>query len=279
MRTRIFNKMTAKEVEAYLARGGNTIFVAVGVIEVHGSIALDAEQIMPEAVALACAEAADGLAMINLPYFFPGGTVVSNGTVQVSIRECIDYLMTLGRSLVAQGFRKIFMVSGHGPARLYIDAFCRDFFQETKVHVCHLGFMHLLMNYGPERTENLKYMDGLAPGCYKMLGQLDCLPIDENAAERETPAEPLAPEVEALNAAMRPLGSVVSMLYGTPEQHVPEIHFRSREELEQIADEGEKYIRAAAAKVDWGKVKHTLDEYQGFVARLQEKYPRLKGRY
>ena len=29
MRTRIFNKMTAQEVEDYLARGGDTMFIAV----------------------------------------------------------------------------------------------------------------------------------------------------------------------------------------------------------------------------------------------------------
>ena len=81
MRTRVFNKMTAKEVEEYLARGGNTIFVAVGVVEVHGAMPIDVEQIFPEGLALAMAEKADGLAMINLPYFFPGGTIVSNATV------------------------------------------------------------------------------------------------------------------------------------------------------------------------------------------------------
>jgi creatinine amidohydrolase len=48
MRTRIFNKMTAKEVEDYLARGGNTIFVGVGVIEVHGAMPIDAETIVPD---------------------------------------------------------------------------------------------------------------------------------------------------------------------------------------------------------------------------------------
>ena len=62
------------------------------------------------------AEQSDGLAMINLPYFFPGGTIISNATVQVTVRDGIDYLMMLSRSLVSQGFKKIFFVSGHGPA-------------------------------------------------------------------------------------------------------------------------------------------------------------------
>ena len=69
MRTRIFNKMTAPEVEDYLARGGDTIFIAIGVVECHGALPIDCETIGPEANAVLLAEKADGLAMINLPYF------------------------------------------------------------------------------------------------------------------------------------------------------------------------------------------------------------------
>lgn len=87
MRTRIFNKMTAKEVEDYLTRGGDTIFVPVGVVECHSAMPIDVEQMVPEAYALLMAERADGLAMVNLPYFFPGGTVVSSSTVQVTVRQ------------------------------------------------------------------------------------------------------------------------------------------------------------------------------------------------
>ena len=76
MRTRIYNKMTSNEVENYLARGGNTMYIAVGVVEVHGAMPIDCETILPEAIALEMAEQSDGLAMINLPYFFTGGTII-----------------------------------------------------------------------------------------------------------------------------------------------------------------------------------------------------------
>ena len=95
MRTRILNKMLASEVEAYLARGGNTIFIGVGVVEMHGNMPADVETIMPEAMALAMAQEYDGLALINLPYNFPGGTIIGNVTVQMSVRDSIDYLMKI----------------------------------------------------------------------------------------------------------------------------------------------------------------------------------------
>ena len=51
MYTRVYNKMTADDIQAYLDRGGNTIFVAVGVVEVHGAMPVDVEQ------AVSCARA------------------------------------------------------------------------------------------------------------------------------------------------------------------------------------------------------------------------------
>ena len=59
MRTRIFNKMTAQEVEDYLARGGDTMFIAVGVVECHGNLPIDCETIVPEAYAKLLAEKAE----------------------------------------------------------------------------------------------------------------------------------------------------------------------------------------------------------------------------
>ena len=43
MRTHVFNKMTADEVESYLASGRNAIFIPVGVTEIHGEAPVDIE--------------------------------------------------------------------------------------------------------------------------------------------------------------------------------------------------------------------------------------------
>ena len=80
MRTRIYNKMTSYEIEDYLKRGGDTIFLGIGVVECHGYMPVDVEAVGPEAKAVLLAEKADGLALINLPYFYPGGTIISPAT-------------------------------------------------------------------------------------------------------------------------------------------------------------------------------------------------------
>ena len=71
---------------------------------------IDCETILAEAAALEMAEQSDGLAFVNLPYFFPGGTIIGNSTVQVSVRDGIDYLMMICRSLIDQGFERLIFV-------------------------------------------------------------------------------------------------------------------------------------------------------------------------
>ncbi len=279
MRTRVFNKMTAQEVEDYLARGGRTIFVGVGVVEVHGASPIDVETIVPEAYALAMAEEADGLCMINLPYMFPGGTIVSNATVQVTVRQSIDFLMMIGRSLVAQGFDKIFFVSGHGPASLYIDAMCRDFFQETKIHCCHLH-PNMPDFSGPIDFKNMpKRYDEY--GAYKMLGQMDYLPIDPNAVEKYSFSSGTDPEQAELTAALRPFGGKTSIYYSNPNQHGGGRAFHSEEERLEACEKGEKEIR------DWAKknasalerLKKAIDAYHVHVQQIMKEHPRLAGQY
>lgn len=105
MRTRFLSKLTNGEVEEYLSRN-DIIFVPVGVTETHGALPLDTETVVAEALALRMAEETDGLVLHNLPYFFAGGTVSAKGTVHMSIRDGIDYLYQIAKSLLRQGFRR-----------------------------------------------------------------------------------------------------------------------------------------------------------------------------
>ncbi len=280
MRTRIFNKMTAQEVEDYLARGGNTIFVGVGVIEVHGAMPIDAETAGPEAFAVLMAEKADGLAMINLPYMFPGGTIVSNATVQVTVRQSIDFLMMIGRSLVAQGFRKIFFVSGHGPADLYIDAMCRDFFQETKIHCCHLHPGAFGRPAGPIDFKNMPRSYGLY-GAYKILGQMEYLPVDPNSEEKFAWGSGNDPAQTELTAALRPFGGKTSIYYADPSQHGGGRAFHSEEERLEACLKGEQELREKVDKMGPAleRLKNAIDAYHEHVQQIMKEHPRLAGQY
>ena len=99
MRTRIFGKMLNSEVQEYL-KHNDIIIVPVGTTEMHGGFPLDCETVISEAYALKMAEACDGLVLTGLPYFYAGATASGRGTVQVTVRQGIDYLGAIARSLL-----------------------------------------------------------------------------------------------------------------------------------------------------------------------------------
>ena len=271
MRTRIFNKMTAQEVEDYLARGGDTMFIAVGVVECHGTLPIDCEAIVPEAYAKLLAEKADGLAMINLPYFYPGATVISNAAVHVTIRDGMDYLNKICHSLVDQGFKRLFLISGHGPAVMTINPFCRDFFEETLIHPCHL--MHLPQVAGVKadyRFGEIMY------GAYKSMGQMDYLPVDLDGEEELAARVEEDPALTRFTRLYRSYGGYVARIYSDPRQHGGGKVFRTKEELLEYCVKGEAQMHEIVDKCNIIELKEALGRYQDYVQEMYQKYPRIK---
>lgn len=285
MRTRVFNKMTAQEIEDYLACGGDTMFIGIGVVEVHGACPIDCETILPEAMAIAMAEKADGLAMINLPYFYPGGTVISNSTVHLTILDCVDYLKKICKSLLDQGFRRIYLVNGHGPHIVTLGAFCREFFGETLIHVCNMSIIGMMVKAFGIESINMSHtrpskIDLMTYGAYKMLNQLDYIPVDPNA-ERDrgerTDTEPAMRDFMKLYNKYSGYG-VTAQIFSDPRQHGGGMIFKSREELERVADEGVELIYEVADKIELPEMNEALRDYQSYVQEVAVKYPRVRSK-
>ena len=271
--------MTGEEVEQYLDRGGDTIFIALGVVECHGTLPIDCETIGPEAYAVALAEKYDAVAMIDLPFFYPGGTVISNATVHLTIQNTITWLNTICRSLIDQGFKKLILISGHGPWATSINAFVRDFYEKYHIHPVHISSMFFPMKaYGEdfaaiwEKTRNVIY------GQYKYMGQIEYLPVCPDAPEAAASHKTVEPELAAFEKCVREFGgytSALSTMYSDPAEHGGGRIFRSEEERLEACSEGEKVFLEIVDKVDLTALLKAIGDYQDYTARLLEKYPRL----
>jgi len=177
MRTRIIPKMLNSEVQDYL-KHNDIVIVPVGTIEMHGGLPMDCETVLPEAIALKMAEACDGLVLTGLPYFYAGATAAGRGTVQVSVREGIDYLMAIARSLLRQGFKRQLYVSAHGPAALTISAVARDFFDETGVSILYVDSSNAMMKIADfTKPGAMAKLNTLFIGGYKVMGCLEDVPL------------------------------------------------------------------------------------------------------
>ena len=176
MRTRILGKMLNSEVQDYLSRN-DIIIVPVGTTEMHGGFPLDCETVISEAYALEMAKNCDGLVLTGLPYFYAGATASGRGTVQVSIRQGIDYLGAIARSLLRLGFKRQVYISFHGPAHMTICPMIRDFYDETGVPIL---YMDCMMQFGKNKDllkDFLNDFHAITVGAYKIMNRIDDVPL------------------------------------------------------------------------------------------------------
>lgn len=281
MRSRFLTKLTNGEIEDYLEQN-DVIFIPVGVTETHGALPVDAETVLAEAIALKMAEAADGLVLHNLPYFFAGGTPTGRGTLQLSVKSGYEYLMEISKSLLKQGFRRQIYVTSHGPAYLYVSSMIRDFFSETKVPILYMD-----MITAPSTIEDLSFsfmekFHEMSIGAYKILNRLEDVPLnvpesnsvtyDVNSmfeGMKENPATELGKYAQQSGA--------IGYYFDEARTHMTTPLLKSSEEREELADEGIKAICEMVEKLDMPKIVETLRKADKYTLNVSlEKFPWLK---
>lgn len=280
MRSRFLTKLTNGEIEDYLEQN-DVIFIPVGVTETHGALPVDAETVLAEAIALKMAEAADGLVLHNLPYFFAGGTPTGRGTLQLSVKSGYEYLMEISKSLLKQGFRRQIYVTSHGPAYLYVSSMIRDFFSETKVPILYMD-----MITAPSTIEDLSFsfmekFHEMSIGAYKILNRLEDVPLnvpESNSVTydvntmfegmKENPATELGKYSQQSGA--------IGYYFDEARTHMTTPLLKSSEEREELADEGIKAICEMVEKLDMPKIVETLRKADKYTQNVSlEKFPWL----
>lgn len=265
MRTRFLSKLTNGEVEEYL-KEHDLIYVPVGVTETHGALPLDAETVLAEAVALKMAEATNGLVLHNLPYFFPGGTVIARGTVQMSVKDGMHYLYQIAKSLLKQGFRRQVYVTSHGPAYLTLSGMVRDFFDETKVPILYIDTLKASETI---KFDFMNHFHNMNIGAYKVLGRLEDVPL--NVPESNSVTYDVNHMLEGMGKNPgNQLGKwawqsgAVGSFFDKPSDHMATPLIKSSEDRERFANEGIVALDEFIKAMDMPTVIETLrqtDEY------------------
>ena len=170
LRTRFLPKLLNSEVDEYL-KSNDIIIVPVGTVEMHGGLPLDSETVISEAFALKMAEACDGLVLTGLPYFYAGATASGRGTVQVSVRQGIDYLSAIAHSLLRQGFKRQVYISFHGPAHMTCSPMVRDFFDETGVPILYIDLSMQMFKSAKDLFKSMDAFHAITVGAYQLLSE------------------------------------------------------------------------------------------------------------
>ena len=267
MRTRIFGKLLNSEVQEYLSRN-DIIIVPVGTTEMHGGFPLDSETVISEAYALKMAEACDGLVLTGLPYFYAGATASGRGTVQVSIRQGIDYLGAIARSLLRLGFKRQVYLSFHGPAHMTICPMIRDFYDETGVPIL---YMDMMMQFGKNKdlfTSFTAFHD-ITVGAYKLMNRLDDVPLVTGYDHRN-------PQSCAEFNDLFGLGyqsAAVGYCFGENGDHMATPDIPDLATRDAMAEKGAEFICKMVERMNMPNVVEKLRKLEAYGLENEEKYP------
>ena len=284
MRTRLLPKLMNKEVQEYLERN-DIIIVPVGTVEMHGGFPLDVETTISEAVALKMAEACDGLVLTGLPYFYAGATASGRGTVQVSVRQGIDYLGAIARSLLRQGFKRQIYISLHGPAHMTVSPMVRDFYDETGVGILYMDMTMQMFNNARDLFQTdkmatdpkafMKLLDSMFVGGYQIMGRLEDVPLttEFDVAEPQT----CAPFNDLFNLAYQ--SGSIGYCFGANNDHAPTTAIPDEETRKEMANVGQDLIEKLVEKLNLPHVVEQMRKLEAYGLENEEKYPWMPSAY
>lgn len=278
MRTRILPKMLNSEVQEYLSRN-DIIIVPVGTVEMHGGLPLDVETNISEAVGLKMAEACDALVLTGLPYFYSGATASGRGTVQVSVRQGIEYLGAIARSLLRQGFKRQIYISLHGPAHMTVSPMVRDFYDETGVPILYMDMTMQLFNNARDLFQTdkmntdpkafMKLLDSMFVGAYQIMGRIEDVPL---TTEYDVSAvQSCAPFQDIFDLAYQ--SGAVGYCFGENNDHAPTTAIPDAETRQRMADEGQVIIEKLVERLNLPHVVAQLRKLEEYGLENEQKYP------
>lgn len=266
MRTRNLTVLTNQEVESYLIRN-DVVFIPCGTVEMHGTMPMDVEYTVAEALGFKLAEQCDGLVLPHLAFFHPGATTIGRGTVYMSMTEGMHILDSICRSLVRQGFRRLVLLSAHGPSFQTIMPFITQFFDETKIPLFHGDLFLFVEEAG---LDGMDKVSDMMIGAYKIMGRLKDIPL---SAQVDVSVNELDPEKNTrlpdfMKELMPSRGGAyyTAWYYGDPAEHgAIEGCFETYEELERHADNGIRAFDELLIKLNFQKKLEALRALDKFT--------------
>ena len=268
MRTRILGKMLNSEVQDYLSRN-DIIIVPVGTTEMHGGFPLDCETVISEAYCLRMAEACDSLVLTGLPYFYAGATASGRGTVQVTVRQGIDYLGAIARSLLRLGFKRQVYLSFHGPAHMTICPMIRDFYDETGVPAL---YMDCMMQVGKNQDLLKNFMEdfhAVTVGAYKVMNRLEDVPLV--TGYHHTNPQSCAPFQDLFSLGYQ--SAAVGYCFGENQDHMSTPDIPDVATRDAMAERGEAIINTMVERMNMPHVVDQLRKLEEYGQENEKKYP------
>ena len=188
MKKMLLDEFTQPEVSEKI-RNSDIAFFPIGPQEGHGPLMpMGADMYVASAVAAMTAEKTGGIALHPLAYSFAGATSGYRGTVSIPMSLEMEVIKAVIRNLWAQKFRRIFVLSIHGPNDVPIMMAVRELFEYEKIIAVYYN------PYASVCAEKYQYDDcaketAMCHAAMKVLGKEQFIP--NCSKQKDVPYPPL----------------------------------------------------------------------------------------
>ncbi|MFW6189732.1 MAG: creatininase family protein [Planctomycetota bacterium] len=123
--------MASGEMAEHRRRDG-IVLLPLGCFEMHGvQVGMGCDTFEALAACRVLAQELDAVVMPPIHYTFAGATGPWPGTVNLRPQEVMAYIKAVVKAILRNGFKRLILVSIHGPSSMYIRMVLREVFEET----------------------------------------------------------------------------------------------------------------------------------------------------
>ena len=191
------------------------------------------------------------------------------GTVQVSVRQGIDYLGAVARSLLRQGFKRQIYISFHGPAHMTCSPMVRDFFDETGVPILYMDLSMQMMHHARDLFKSMDSFHAITVGAYQIMGRLSDVPFNHGVFPSGK-ADLLA--LNDLFALAYQSGSA-GYCFASPKDHMSTPQIPDAAARQALADEGEALIGTLVERMDMPHIVEQMRKLEGYTNEVEDRCP------
>jgi len=131
MRRIMADTMNTLELAEHRRKNG-IVLLPVGCTEMHGvAVGISCDSFLAEAACRVLSEQWGAVIYPTIHYTYPGATSRGAGSVGVTPRETMDYIIAVVKAILRNGFKRLVLVSLHGPNDMVIRMCLREVFEQT----------------------------------------------------------------------------------------------------------------------------------------------------
>jgi creatinine amidohydrolase/Fe(II)-dependent formamide hydrolase-like protein len=215
LRSLFLEELTTTEVEAYFKRGGRTALIPVGSVEMHGPhMPIGTDMMIARAFSLRLAAETDGIVFPDVAYSWAGATEGFAGTVSIPPEKFIELVSLVAVKAWKMGFRRIAVVSVHGPND---EAMFQCVRRVYEVHGVAAHFLNPYRPLSPKAAELFAGEWSEGKEASMLLAALDVLGKPSLYAEKEFAYDDPAPRQLIYSLGLR---GVTGFFYQDKRHHV-----------------------------------------------------------